>query len=308
MDKNKLQHPLFLLSVFLLLLNDFYLKSAFGNSITGKLSDFAGLFAFPFFFSCIFPDRKKLIHVFTAILFIWWKSSFSQFFIDGVNCIGIPIYRTIDFSDNMALISILASYYIISRKLEYIKLKPLFLYPLIFISCFAFTATSLAPRTAIEYSSVDKEYEFNIPLYSFIYKYNEVMKKEMDKFKEYGRFNEEENILYSNNKDTLIYLIDPLKHNNSDTINLNYYMANIQIYGDDKKTTLKLIDIIGTIPTHKINKLDTTLNIRTLDPNERLARYPIRNHIILKSDSINKDKIQKKAIKEFEKRIIKKIK
>lgn len=40
-------HPLTLGSVFLLLLNDHYLKAAFPSALTGKLSDFAGMFAAP---------------------------------------------------------------------------------------------------------------------------------------------------------------------------------------------------------------------------------------------------------------------
>lgn len=283
MKKDKFQHPLFLLSLVILLLNDFYLKAAYGNVITGKLSDFAGLLAFPFFFSCLFPERKRHIHIFTALIFVWWKSSLSGFFIDGVNSIGIPISRVIDFSDNIALISIAVSYLIFSKNIEYKNIKPAFLYSVILVSSFAFMATSIAPRADIEYNSVDKEYEFNMPLYSFIYKFNGVLEKEMDKYKEYGRFNETGNIMYSYNRsDTLIYLIDPIKHNNSDTINLNYYMANIQIYEKDRKTVLKLIDIIATINHHKAKGLTT--------------------------DHAKKVKFQEKVIKQFEKRIIKKIK
>jgi hypothetical protein len=40
-------HPLTLVSVFLLVLNDHYLKAAFPSALTGKLSDFAGMFAAP---------------------------------------------------------------------------------------------------------------------------------------------------------------------------------------------------------------------------------------------------------------------
>ena len=43
-----LGHPLSLGAVALLLLNDHVLKQAFPSILTGKLSDFAGLFFFPF--------------------------------------------------------------------------------------------------------------------------------------------------------------------------------------------------------------------------------------------------------------------
>jgi hypothetical protein len=44
-----LRHPLVLLSLVLTLLNDQYLKYQYPGFLTGKLSDFAGLFYFPFF-------------------------------------------------------------------------------------------------------------------------------------------------------------------------------------------------------------------------------------------------------------------
>jgi hypothetical protein len=40
-------HPLTLVSLFVLVLNDHYLKEAFPSALTGKLSDFAGMFAAP---------------------------------------------------------------------------------------------------------------------------------------------------------------------------------------------------------------------------------------------------------------------
>ena len=41
--------PGFVISLFLLLINDFYLKPELDSSFTGKLSDFAGLFVFTLF-------------------------------------------------------------------------------------------------------------------------------------------------------------------------------------------------------------------------------------------------------------------
>ncbi len=42
------RHPLLILSILVLLLNDHLLKAAAPSALTGKLSDFAGLFFFPF--------------------------------------------------------------------------------------------------------------------------------------------------------------------------------------------------------------------------------------------------------------------
>lgn len=53
-------NPVFLISLGVLILNDWFLKAFFYNSITGKLSDFAGLIALPFFLSLFFIKQKKL--------------------------------------------------------------------------------------------------------------------------------------------------------------------------------------------------------------------------------------------------------
>ena len=63
--------------LIILLLNDFLFKSWFSNFITGKLSDFAGLFVFPIFWYCIFPNYKKAIFTLTGLCFIFWKSEYS---------------------------------------------------------------------------------------------------------------------------------------------------------------------------------------------------------------------------------------
>ena len=44
-----LTSPGFVVGLSLLLLNDLFLKARFHNPLTGKLSDFAGLFVFPLF-------------------------------------------------------------------------------------------------------------------------------------------------------------------------------------------------------------------------------------------------------------------
>ena len=66
----KIKAPLFIAGLITLLMNDFYLKYAFSNVLTGKLSDFAGLFIFPFFFSAVKPQSKKTIYLATAAVFV----------------------------------------------------------------------------------------------------------------------------------------------------------------------------------------------------------------------------------------------
>lgn len=102
--------PLFILFLALLIANDFILKAAFHNAVTGKLSDFSGLFIFPIFWSVIFPKRKLMVFISTAVLFTFWKIEYSegiiQFLMRYFN-----IGRTVDLSDLIALPMLLFAWF-----------------------------------------------------------------------------------------------------------------------------------------------------------------------------------------------------
>ena len=102
----------FLTGLLLLFCNDFFLKDIFHNRLTGKLSDFAGLFVFPLFWIAFFPNCRRLIIFFTAAGFIFWKTPYSDFVINFWNAYG-PFYiqRIVDYSDYWALIVLLPSYW-----------------------------------------------------------------------------------------------------------------------------------------------------------------------------------------------------
>lgn len=51
----------------------FFLKPWLANGFTGKLSDFAGLFAFPFFWAALVPRWRVAIYLGTAVAFTIWK-------------------------------------------------------------------------------------------------------------------------------------------------------------------------------------------------------------------------------------------
>lgn len=102
--------PLFLFFLVVLIVNDFFLKSAFHNMITGKLSDFSGLFIFPIFWSAIFPKQKLWIFISTAVLFAFWKSEYSSLIIQLVKPY-FSIGRTVDLSDLIALPMILFAWF-----------------------------------------------------------------------------------------------------------------------------------------------------------------------------------------------------
>lgn len=118
----------FIFALAILALNDFVLKQAFGNWITGKLSDFAGLFVFPLLLSALLPRYFKLMHWITAIGFVFWKSAYSESFIIACNSnLGLNWQRVVDYTDLIAMISVVFSYFYFQKEKFYtvkISYKP----------------------------------------------------------------------------------------------------------------------------------------------------------------------------------------
>ncbi len=149
--KYYLLNYIFVLGIILLFINDHFLKWQFSNWITGKLSDFVGLLIFPFFLTFLFPKSIKLNVLFTGVFFLFWKSPFSQSFIDFYNSIAfIEITRIVDYSDYVALIVLPFSYFYLSKELQFnkiligkIKVHPILV---LFPSIIIFMATS-PPRS-----------------------------------------------------------------------------------------------------------------------------------------------------------------
>lgn len=110
-DTRLLTDPVLLCAVALLLANDFVLKPLFHNALTGKLSDFAGLFAFPLFWTALLPRHKVKIHLAAAAGFVLWKSPLSQPLIEAWNGLSaLPLARTVDAGDLLALPSVALSF------------------------------------------------------------------------------------------------------------------------------------------------------------------------------------------------------
>lgn len=145
----------FLIGLLLLLLNDFVLKQQFHNGFTGKLSDFAGLFVFPLFWTAFFPRQKTFVFVSTAALFLFWKSVYAQFLIDGWNSLPFfGIQRTVDYSDLWALL-ILPFSYRYSNTSPGVQVRSRLIYAIAIVSMFAFTATQFSHK--VSYSN---QYQF----------------------------------------------------------------------------------------------------------------------------------------------------
>jgi hypothetical protein len=137
--------PDFILSILLLLANDFFLKPWLANGFTGKLSDFAGLFAFPFFWAALVPRWRIPIYAGTAVAFTLWKLPVSEGWIAGWNAMSpFQVGRVIDVSDLIAL-SILPLSYWRSAKAGSIPGRRWRTVGLAVVSLFAFVATSREP-------------------------------------------------------------------------------------------------------------------------------------------------------------------
>ncbi|MBL7936845.1 MAG: hypothetical protein JNM51_13655 [Bacteroidia bacterium] len=140
-----LKANVFLTCLLILLVNDFYLKSEFPGLITGKLSDFAGLFAFPYFVAVLLPKNRQTIYILTGVLFIFWKLSLSDWIINVFNSLEIiSIHRVKDLTDLTALVILPISFKYFERQITktYVisRVKISFL---LILSLFTFTADSI---------------------------------------------------------------------------------------------------------------------------------------------------------------------
>ena len=141
----------FLIFIFLplaaLLLNDLYLKQAFPGHISGKLSDVVGLWTWVVFFLYFFSNKARHIAVFSSLIFIWWKSPFSQGFISFLtDQFGINLHRSIDYSDIWALAVFVPFILYNQQILTIFKSNNLvFNRAFLLVSTFAFFATSSSP-------------------------------------------------------------------------------------------------------------------------------------------------------------------
>jgi len=132
-NKYYLLNLVFCFCLLTLLVNDHYLKYAIANSLTGKLSDIAGIIMLPFLLAFAFPKLKQHAVWLAAILFGFWKSPYSQNLIDLYNQYAfIQTSRIIDMTDLYVLLLLPIPYFVI-RQMEYsdaIKIKnshPLFM-------------------------------------------------------------------------------------------------------------------------------------------------------------------------------------
>jgi len=244
----------FLIGLTTLLLNDFVFKELYGNWLTGKISDFAGLFIFPLFWTALLPRHKKKIFWLTGLFFIYWKSSYSQNLIDAWNACGLlSISRVIDYTDLIALTILPIAYDFESKKeiIKSIRTSPII--PLT-IAAFSFLATTYS--TDID---TEKEYSFDFPkdtLMKRIYSLPAVQNlfrhdKELYQLDSSGQYR-----IHIYNWDTIPADRDPIEKFVKDTMTIfiyedfcfEGYAATIILLGDNNKSTIKLIGFHHSCP------------------------------------------------------------
>jgi hypothetical protein len=144
--KTKLQlllHPLFILSLICLLINDLYWKYEFHNWLTGKLSDFTGLFVLSVFLSAFFYKHRSIAYFTIIIFFIWWKTPLSQPLIDLLDeSFSLTFQRTIDYTDYIAIPVVFAAHFLKPAEYNFSFGKKLAVYLICGICFFAFCSTS----------------------------------------------------------------------------------------------------------------------------------------------------------------------
>ncbi len=119
---NAFRHPLVLISILVLLLNDHVFKASMPSALTGKLSDLAGLFFFPFLVGTILqglvklflparrlPARQALATSFllSAAFFIGIKTfpSFNEFVAEWLSTLfHLPVRIALDPTDLLAFV------------------------------------------------------------------------------------------------------------------------------------------------------------------------------------------------------------
>ena len=115
-NKYYLLNFVFLICLLTLLLNDHYLKYELSNWLTGKLSDMVGIIILPLLLAFVFPKLKQHATWISALLFVFWKSPFSQDLINLYNQYTfIQTSRIIDFTDLYVLLLLPIPYFIIKR-------------------------------------------------------------------------------------------------------------------------------------------------------------------------------------------------
>lgn len=147
----------FVAAVGVLVLNDWVLKPAFGNWLTGKLSDIAGLAGVAMFAAALRPRHVRAVFVATAAAFVLWKSPLSDGALEAWNGLDLlPLARVLDYSDLLTLAVLVPTYRLVrridgNRSLRHDSVRRgVGAIAIGLVAIIAFTATSVRRSTPIE--------------------------------------------------------------------------------------------------------------------------------------------------------------
>lgn len=138
LKKEYILNPVFILSLLLLLANDFFLKAQFHNALTGKISDIFGLIVFALFFTALFSKYKSAIFFSSAALFAVWKTPLADGFIETWNNSPLfDIQRTVDYTDIYCCLVLIPLYFYHPQKSKHRIKEGWLVTPLLIITLFA---------------------------------------------------------------------------------------------------------------------------------------------------------------------------
>ena len=285
MKRNRflLLNYVFVVSIILLFINDHFLKLYFHNWFTGKFSDFLGMIIFPLFLAYIFP-RLRTFSVFVSfILFIFWKSPFSEGFIDFYNQISpIAVARVVDYTDFIAFVFLVIPFLLIKYDalLQPLKIRKISPTLVLFPSVFVMMATS--PPLYYRYGS-DGMVLFN----DYSFKISKSKTEALDELKN-------RNILFK--KDTLMII----KRNNISSESLIMNGTDLKTLEVDKEILKKELEReIGFYDYYIIDSLkigDETLKDIRFEL-EELSKSKVKiilKSVVLEERNTNDKKLQRK--------------
>lgn len=182
-NKYYLLNRVFISCLIILLANDHYLKFSFPGWLTGKLSDAVGIIMLPLLLAYAFPKWKYISIPLTALLFIFWKSPYSQSFIDAYNALTwIQTSRILDDTDLYVLLLLPLPLLLLMRieQFHFLKLKNL--HPLVVLvpAVFGLMATSPPPGYYYRIS------EGNLKCYNCDFTVNYREDEVVEKLRQYG--------------------------------------------------------------------------------------------------------------------------
>lgn len=180
MQKYYILNWFFVLGIIILFINDHFLKFQYSNWITGKLSDFTGVFILHLLFAFILPKKKYLSLSLTIVFFIFWKSPLSEIFIKIYNFVSpIRTERVVDYTDFIAFLILPFSYYLIQNIKDYEVFKIKNIHSAFLIVPTMVILLSEAPPLSHYYTYSNGDFKcykcnttINVGEESFIYKLN----------------------------------------------------------------------------------------------------------------------------------------